>query len=64
MYIYEIECKENGFKYECKSFQKICDMFSLKYNSTYNSLRNTEYNHQGYYTPKGKKGVTIKRIRK
>ena len=58
---YTIECKDNGFFYEIKSLSKICDMFDLKYTSTYNSVRNTLYNQRGSYIPSNKKNITIKR---
>ena len=58
---YTIECKDNGFFYESKSLSKICEMFDLKYTSTYNSIRNTLYNQRGSYIPSNKKNITIKR---
>jgi len=58
---YTIECKDNGFFYESKSLSKICEMFDLKYTSTYNSVRNTLYNQRGSYIPSNKKNITIKR---
>lgn len=61
MYIYSVECKENGFYYECKSLTKICEMFDMKYSVVYNSVRNSMYNHRGYFTPKKKPKIIIKR---
>jgi len=62
MYIYTIECEENGFKYQCKSLQKICEMFNLNYQSAYNSIRNLEYNYKGCFTPKTKRNIKITRV--
>ena len=61
MVFYLVECEDNGFVYESKSLIKICEMFDLKYTSTYNSVRNTLYNQRGSYIPSNKKNITIKR---
>ena len=49
MVFYLVECKDNGFVYESKSLIKICEMFDLKYKSTYDNIRNSLYNQRGLY---------------
>jgi len=61
MVFYLVECKDNGFVYESKSLIKICDMFDLKYKSTYDNIRNSLYNQRGSYIPLNKPNITIKR---
>ena len=61
MRTYTVECKDNGFFYESKSLVKICDMFDLKYTTTYNSVRNSLFNQREAYIPSEKTNLIIKR---